>query len=365
MSLPGARQKAMEIFHETYTREGTTIAFPMCIPGETISIPADESHITALDITRNGIVYGGTSGRAAHFFTGMFTGSTGMVFDLATIADAESCTAVCCGNDKFIGCVNDAGGGHIFMRDLQEVPFDITQESSIYNKPLRDLGYPVKGERIIHAVRDVSREHVVGITENHLFVLDIEKEQIELVGEVKGSGKLIAGLDGNVFGMDEPDALFRFNLTKRTLERNAVRLPGGNWQNAPLIWARDNVSGKLYVADNDGYIFSFLPGDGFSERLGKTNLSPVKAMAVTHDGRLFGFCGEEISNMFCYNPAKQEVTDNGVAASVIERRRYGYIFGDAVLGRDGQIYFGEDDDLGHLWIYFPTITKQVLENIEE
>ena len=45
----------------------------------------------------------------------------------------------------------------------------------------------------------------------------------------------------------------------------------------------------------------------------------------------------------------------GVAVSVIERRRYGYNFGDAVIGHDGEIIFGENDDLGHIWLYFPKI----------
>ena len=35
-------------------------------------------------------------------------------------------------------------------------------------------------------------------------------------------------------------------------------------------------------------------------------------------------------------------------------------FGDAVTGRDGQIFFGEDDDLGHLWIYFPSIQRSTV-----
>ena len=78
-------------------------------------------------------------------------------------------------------------------------------------------------------------------------------------------------------------------------------------------------------------------------------------MAVTHDGRVFGFCGAEMAKMFCYNPAARAVSNLGVAVSVLERRRYGYVFGDAVTGRDGQIFFGEDDDLGHLWLYFPKI----------
>jgi len=61
----------------------------------------------------------------------------------------------------------------------------------------------------------------------------------------------MAGLDGNVFGMDEPGALFRFNLSERTLERNAVRLPVGNWHNTPLIWARDNERFHSYNVIQD------------------------------------------------------------------------------------------------------------------
>ena len=89
--------------------------------------------------------------------------------------------------------------------------------------------------------------------------------------------------------------------------------------------------------------------------MGQTALAPVGAMAVTFDGRLFGTCGSEISKLFCWCPRLGKVRDLGVAVSVIERRRYGYVFGAAVVGREGQIIFGEDDDLGHLWLYFPRI----------
>ena len=89
--------------------------------------------------------------------------------------------------------------------------------------------------------------------------------------------------------------------------------------------------------------------------LARTLVAPVGPMAVTHDGRVFGFCGTEMAKMFGYNPRTREATNLGVAVSVLERRRYGYVFGDAVTGRDGQIIFGEDDDLGHLWLYFPRI----------
>ena len=58
-----ARALIDEIVHGTFVKEGTMVAFPTCFPGASTPIPADESHITALDITPDGIIYGGTSGR--------------------------------------------------------------------------------------------------------------------------------------------------------------------------------------------------------------------------------------------------------------------------------------------------------------
>ena len=161
-----------------------------------------------------------------------------------------------------------------------------------------------------------------------------------------------------MFGLDEGDSLWRFDLRKKELVRRAVALPDGNWADSPMVWGRDVVSGRLYTADGDGNLFSFSEKDGFSEKLGQTRFAEISCMAVTYDGRVFGFCGEGISNMFCYDPDSGEVKDLGAAVSVLERRRYGYVFGDAVVGRDGQIFFGEDDDLGHLWIYFPSVCKR-------
>jgi hypothetical protein len=144
----------------------------------------------------------------------------------------------------------------------------------------------------------------------------------------------------------------------RSLARRAVKLPEGAWEKASLTWGKDPHSGLLYTADAGGTLFSLDEERGFSPPLGRTLLSPVGPMAATHDGRVFGFCGPEMARMFCYNPATRAATNLGVAVSVLERRRYGYVFGDAVTGRDGQIIFGEDDDLGHLWLYFPRIQER-------
>jgi hypothetical protein len=355
MNSPEAKALIDEIVHGTYMKEGTMVAFPTCFPGASIPIVADESRITALDITPEGIVYGGTSGRLTHLFVGMFHGVTGVVFDMGTVEGADRCVAIGCGKVKFAACVNGPRGGRIITAGLQGLPFDLIQEWGFGRQAFQDLGEVVKGEPIVHAVMYPSRSQMIGVTSNHLFAVDMEASKVKVLEEVKGSGRLAVGSKGNVLGPDEGESLWRYDVQGGKLVRKAVKLPKGVWTRPPLMWARNHQTGLLYLADGEGTLFAFNEEQGFGPRLGRTMLSPVGPMAATFDGRVFGFCGDELAKMFCYNPHAGEVINLGVAVSVLERRRYGYAFGDAVTGRDGQIFFGEDDDMGHLWMYFPKI----------
>jgi len=254
-----------------------------------------------------------------------------------------------------VAFVNGPGGGRAIARNLQGLPFDLLQEWGFSRQPLEDLGEVVAGERVLHAVRTPARDLVVGVTEHHLFTLNPDEGKPQVVGEVPGAARLAVGSKGSVFGLGGDNTLWRFNPQQGKLRRKAVRLPDGSWGRSPMMWARDAANGRLYTADDEGNLYAFAEGRGFSERLGTTRFAPVGPMAVTADGRLFGPCGPGIARFFCYNPGTKELSDLGCAVSVIERRRYGYVFGDAAVGRDGQLYFGEDDDLGHLWIYFPRV----------
>jgi len=353
---PEARALIDEIVHGTFVKEGTMVAFPTCFPGASTPIPADESHITALDISPDGMIYGGTSGRATHLFVAMFHGVTGAVLDRGTVEGARHCAAVCCGQKRFAACVNGPAGGRVVTGALQPLPFDLIQEWGFSRTPFQDLG-EVDGEPIVHAVTGDSKSSVVGITTRHLFTVALQDGKIEVAGEVPGNGRIGVGSKGGIFGRDGPGHLWRYDQGSRQIQRQAVPLPKGAWDQASLSWARDRRSGALYTADANGNLFSFDEQRGFSGPLGRATPAPIGPWAATHDGRLFGFCGSEMANLFCYHPGRGQVTNLGVAVSVLERRRYGYVFGDAVTGRDGQIIFGEDDDLGHLWIYFPSIVS--------
>ena len=161
----------------------------------------------------------------------------------------------------------------------------------------------------------------MGVTSKNLFVMDLETLALSPAGEVAGSGCVAFASAGGAAGRDGEGHLWHYDLKAKAPSRRAFRLPGGEWSRL-IVWARDGKTGLLYTADANGNLFSFDESKGFSASLGRTKPAPVGPMAVTHDGRVFGFCGDGIAKMFCYVPGG-EVADLGVAASVIERRRHG------------------------------------------
>lgn len=354
MNTPEMQAYRREVEEASFTKEGMMIAFPTCFPGVTVPITPDESHITALDIIPNGTIYGGTSGFQTHLFAANFYGIRGAIFDLGVVKDATECVAVCCGKTNFAAFVNGPKGGRAIVARNSRIGPDLIEEWSFDRPTFEDLGECVTGEPVIHAVADPSSEIIIGTTSKHVFKLDLKAKKMEILGESPTAGKVARASKGGFVGRDSAQSLWHYNPASNSFKADAIKLPAGSW-NLPLSWARDNHSGVLYTADEDGRFFSFKEDSGFTGPMDKAMLTPVGAMAVSNDGRVFGFCGHVMSKLFCLNPLTRKVTALGSAASVIEHRRYGYEFGDAVTGRDGEIYFGENDNGGHLWLYFPRI----------
>lgn len=362
-----ARAYRREVAESTFVTEGTMVAFPTCFPGMTVPLPLDESHITALASTPEGSIYGGTSGFQTHLFAAEFHRLGGIVFDLGVVASANRCVAVCCGKGappaqgrgyaggghELVAFVNGSGGGRAISCRVQPMRQDLIQEWGFRRPPFEDLGECVKGEPVVHAVAP-SPDVMVGATANHVFTLNVESKKFETVGQAPAGGRLAVSSDGSAIGRDGEAHLWRFDPKTASFRSRAVALPAGRWS-ADLTWAREPRNGVLYTVDGDGQIFSFTAGEGFSGPLARTPLTPVGPMAVTVDGRMFGFCGEGIAKMFCFDLKSHAIADLGVAVSVIQQRRYGYVFGDAVIGRDSEVVFGEDDNGGHVWLYYPRL----------
>src|SRR5208337_1753433 len=276
-----------QVHHHTFMGEGTMVAFPTCLPGMTVQIPLDESHITALAAAPDGTVYGATSGRRCHLFIASLHWLNGIVFDLGIPGGATQAAAVCCGDSRVLAFVNGPRGGRAISAPLLDLaPQDLIQEWSFERPELTDHGECVPGEPVVHAVMDHSRKTIVGTTARHIFTLDPASPKAHVIAETPGSGRLAVGSRGSIFGRDEGATLWRFDPASQQLERRAVKLPDGFWDH-PLLWATDHHNGLLYTADAQGTLYSFDGSQGFSAALTRTPLAPVGPMAVTFDGRLF------------------------------------------------------------------------------
>lgn len=197
----------------------------------------------------------------------------------------------------------------------------------------------------------------MGTTARHVFALDPESKRIRLVAEADCRGRLASTPQRRIVGPDGPEHLWVLDPPADRFHARAVQLPPGHWS-AELVWATDTRGGLSYTADARGPFFSYSQSAGFRS-LGQTLLAPTGAMANTADGRVFGFRGADMAKLFSFHPHTREQADLGVAASAIGRRRYGYALADAVTGRHGEIVFGENDNGGHLRLYFPRILARV------
>ncbi len=360
MNSPEAKAVIDEIVHGTFMTEGTMVAFPLCFPGASTPIPMEESYITALDITPDGIIYGGTSGHRVHLFVGMFHGVTGVVFDLGALDGMTECLSVCCCEGKVIALVRGPEGIRLVSTDYQGLPFDLIQEWGFVRPPIRNITDLPPHDGTLSARVCLEGKALICQSGGDLFCLDVPSGNLTKAGIVPDSGGLLPGDPDGVYGLDKNHSLWRYEPASNTLERKVVPMPEGCRVTRTMCWARDPNDGTCYLADGAGTLFPFMGVHGFGRDIGRTRLTPVNAMSVTHDGRLIGSCGDGIGRFFVYSPRNGKVKDIGVAVSVLETRRYGYQFGGAVTGRDGEIYFGEKDQNGHLWIYFPRIEKRIV-----
>ncbi len=345
------RSPDFAVHHDAFIRAGLMVAMPLGFPGATTAIPADESRVTALTLNRTDhfeTLWGGTSGRRAHIFFAWMRGVTGIVVDLAGDGESTETAGVACLKTQAVAAVNGPYGARLLTRHHGQISYDCIQEWGVDMKPLARAA-ELPGERISAMETDAPAQGVVLALNSAVAAWD------PAGGLRRGPGTDLAALSrdgaGGILGIGRDGELVRIERTTRGIRVRKAGRAKGDFHTA--VFSAPFPGKPLCLADARGSLF--LLGSRGPRGIGRAPLAPVTCMAVTRDGRLFGFCGKEIAHMFEYGPASGKVRDLGVALSVLNRRRYGYEFSCALANRDGHIFFGENDRGGHLWIYFPEL----------
>jgi len=350
------------LLHQGYVTEGQMVALALGFRGMCMPIPADEAYVTALCIDKRQVVYGGTGGRKAHLFAAMTFGLTGIAVDMGVLQEEARVTSVMVAED-----------GRVFATTAPGAPLPIPDPP----------GYPPAGEGAlyVHEAQPLpgiacavmtNGDQIVGIGERTgtLFSYDVEKKEVMLHGPVDEHGlfsrTLVVARNGDVYGTGALGVLWRLRPHGGDLQKLDLRIPsvaGREVRNQADSFALDRRSGLIYGGGTaDGVLFVFDPREESVRAIGKpTCYRGARGLAVTNDGRLFGMSGRrgDIAHLFCYEPRTHELRDLGLVASVLEERAFGYEFSCAVAGRDGQIFFGERDRGGHLWLYCPAVKAPI------
>ncbi len=131
-------------------------------------------------------------------------------------------------------------------------------------------------------------------------------------------------------------------------------MPAGTWEGEYVCFCKDKK--HFYISNSDGEVYSIK--DDKASLLFKTHQGPITTMSITPDRRIFGFCGNDMQNMFVFDIDNGSYENLGVAVSTLERIRYGYEFSASVMGNNGEIFFAECDNNGHLWQYLPWLLSK-------
>lgn len=346
---------APDTLKQSFVTEGYFVAFPLCLPDETYPIPPDESRISALVQTVDGLrVYGATGGERCHVFVGRHKGAAGGIVDLGVVPDATNVPCVMClhsegDTDRVLAGVNEACG-FTFARFTGRFPGDTIQEP----------GFPLpEFERVAEVQPGVLHDAVYCadqvwcLTDTGVFMLDPATATYARVAATQqatdGSAhRLVRVGDGGLCWFDLSGLLHHLRLGPAEHMPSTFCVPGGARRVAVCPWGD-----TLVCADQNGMLHGVELASMASRELVQLPLPDVQCMTALPDGRLYGMYGSGIGRLFKADLRTGTASDLGAVVAVIGSKRYGFEFSCAITGSEGEVYLGESDRGGQLWLYWP------------
>lgn len=372
-------EQLRSMYGETaFVREGQLTLRALGWEGQGPTILPGEAATTALALGRDGIIYGGTSGRRAHVFRfdprADASGVYAQVIDLGILDGATQCDMLLAlpGDGRIVaagrpqGCaIHDPAWEGLTVRDfhgLPSPPFDARHGPQLRPFPLM---LP-PGESLVAGTWSPVAGVAYALTHPGGILLRFhpDRPRPELLARVSGvalAGPLASDYRGRIYGPTDRGRWFRFDPDTGALELLGT-VPGARGRacyDALCSLARTNDGRVLYGGTADGYVFALDAERDALRCLGRPGLeSRVCGLSVLPDGRVVGAVGaeDEIVHVFVYEPGLGNLRDLGVMRSHAGDRPWViHQVGAVVGGPGGTIFLGEADRLSHLVVYQPPV----------
>lgn len=381
-------------------------------------VPAFNSAITSLLASRDGMIYGGTTGKESYLF--LFDPTTNKVRHLGKIPGEESIhhalaedslgnIYIGTGRDMFekielspggywekIDKVlwedikahfKDYPGGHLYRYNPDKS--NATVKLPDMSAEVEDLGIPVPNNSIYALTSNPEGTVLYGITypDGHFFSYQINAKRFKDIGLVDDkivyhgperywrslSRDLICDINGNIYFSGTNGELMVYSPESETIRSTGQKIPGDYYpaqfyeDYAVAEYFDTDNSGQIYGGSSDGYLFVYNPKTNDLRNLGKPRaLRRLRCLTVADDGKVYVIAGELPSTnsvpckLYVYDSNRPGFTDLGMI--IVDHSphyyRRGYQFDSMTTGTDGTIYLGESEYRSHLFLLMPPLESK-------
>jgi hypothetical protein len=351
-----------------WANRGNLYGFPMHTETAEPTILENESSVAALAPVSTGAVVGLTCGRRAHLF--YFHFAYGVV-DLGLLSETPVAggALVRTHGDTVLAGWHAGGSGGLARHDAAR---EMGTGQEDFRPPVGAVHRMATpgAEGVLALAYDRKRGVAYGLTcANRIISLSdgAARLRTELRTELTPAPVLAVLPDGRLLGAGQEGRLWE-------------REPGAKRLHVLDAWAPCQ-KGKRYVAgvqsllvassgrvyggtSTDGYLFSYNPVSGRLVNLGKPDRqSVIRCLAEGRDGTLYGIVQEPggMAHLFSFDPEAREFEDRGVIGSSFPVQWNAWSIGAMGVGEQGELYLGEDDSIGHLFVYHPPVPARKVQ----
>lgn len=378
-------------------------------------VPANSSAITSLIQSREGKIYGATSGDNSYLF--LFDPKINKVRHLGKIRSEEAVhhslvndkngfIYVGTGRDMFreiaISKENltehidqslwkdikehfkDYPGGHLYRYlpsksdDRVKLPDEECE--------LDDLGIPVAHNSVYALTINPAGDEIYGISypDGVFFIYNILNKHFSNLGSIDDKivfhgperswrslpRALVSDDSGRIYTSSTDGVIKFYDPHQKKIISTNLKIPSDNYylqfyeDYAVVECFSGCTDGIIYGGTSDGYLFSLNVRAMVLLNLGKVRSSRrLRCLATGHDGKIYLMAGERSASrpcqFYCYDPVSGGFDDLGLL--IADRSPYYYWRGQQfdcmITADDGTIYIGESERRSHLFLYIPQEIK--------
>lgn len=368
--------------NQVFNTTGTIIVQEQGMSGTTPLIPRQAGRIGALaQDHQSGVVLGVTHGEVPRLF--VYYPDIRFFQPLNTFGKAgeESRSLALPDNGKLYFGTSGSGEGALYEYDLTENQAAFNEQkrtdrgefAKYYPMPsdrlktIRKIGAPAVGEGILRMTALNGKLYGITAPGGDFFSFDPQTERFKLfpmfkqwIIQKQNLPGILIPFDDKIYFSGHHGHIIVFDTLAEAFSETGMKVPCGAGREylTHMNCATPCGNGDFYCGTNaDGILFRLDLANGKVVSLGRpVSENNIRALAYNRDHVLWGISGldSDVCHLFRYTP-EEGFTDEGIMRARMPKTWIIHRADVMLIGLDGEIFIGENDDISHLAVFLPPV----------